>query len=138
MVDRLLEVGRWLGHSGSCIYGTVSRNVETHFYHPDLILFPQRYFFLGAEYGSLRFTQTADTFCIISLSRPEGGFLEVDRLVPVAEGDNISLLGGGAAGFDLPFRYEGKKLVIDAPQAALDEVQHAWVFRVVYKTKQVS
>ncbi|KAG8860319.1 hypothetical protein FRB96_003968 [Tulasnella sp. 330] len=119
MISRLLEVGRWLEHSGSCIYGT-------------------KYFFLGAEYGTLRFTQTAETFCIISLSRPENRTLEVDTLVPVTNGDKISLLGGGAAGLDLPFRYQGKKLIIDAPEEAFKEVQHAWVFRVAYNVKHPS
>ncbi|KAG8741395.1 hypothetical protein FRC10_002915 [Ceratobasidium sp. 414] len=48
MVERLVEVGKWLGHSGSCIYDTT-------------------YTFLGAELGPLRFTTTPASFCIISL-----------------------------------------------------------------------
>ncbi|KAG8817644.1 hypothetical protein FRC17_011134 [Serendipita sp. 399] len=64
MIERLEEVGRWLGHSGECIYDTI-------------------YSFPGAEEGRLRFTTTPDSFCIISLSRPdeafrEGGTIPVD------------------------------------------------------------
>ncbi|KDQ18267.1 glycoside hydrolase family 29 protein [Botryobasidium botryosum FD-172 SS1] len=79
MVDRLLEVGKWLAHSGECIYGT-------------------DYFFLGAESGDIRFTRTPTTFCIIALSRPQNGMLVVQKSVPVLPGDEIELLGAGEDG----------------------------------------
>ncbi|KAG8876596.1 hypothetical protein FRB97_004072 [Tulasnella sp. 331] len=113
MVDRVLEVGKWLKHSGDCIYGT-------------------RYFFLGAEYRSLRFTQTARTFCIISLDKPINGSFNIDRLVPVTDGDTITLLGGCHAGQNLTWRYEGQLLTIDVPEEAVDKIDHAWAFQVTY------
>ncbi|KAG9016112.1 hypothetical protein FRB93_011586 [Tulasnella sp. JGI-2019a] len=119
MVDRVLEVGRWLKHSGDCIYGT-------------------RYFFLGAEHRSLRFTQTPKTFCIISLERPINGTLDVHRLVPVIGGDSISLLGGGKAGQDLKWKHNGTTLIIDVPEEAVDQVDHAWAFQVTYAFDKIS
>ncbi|KAG8928894.1 hypothetical protein FRC01_005210 [Tulasnella sp. 417] len=114
VVERMLDVGKWLKHSGECVYGT-------------------KYFFPGAEHGPLRFTQTETTFCIISLIRPENGKLVVGRDVPILKGDKISLLGGGDAGEDLNWRVEdGGKLVVDVPKKALDKVDLAWAFKVEY------
>lgn len=60
----------------------------------------------------------------------------IDTLVPAMEGDTISLLGGGDAGKDLKWRYEwglqSSKLIIDVPEAAVAQVDHAWAFQVAY------
>ncbi|KAF8751690.1 Alpha-L-fucosidase [Rhizoctonia solani] len=74
MVERLVEVGEWLGHSGECVFNTT-------------------YSFLGAESNSIRFTTTPKSFCIISLSEPEGDRLVVERPVPILPGDTITFLG---------------------------------------------
>ncbi|KAG8977748.1 hypothetical protein FRB90_008720, partial [Tulasnella sp. 427] len=114
VVERMLDVGKWLKHSGECVYGT-------------------KYFFPGAEHGQLRFTQTETTFCIISFVRPEDGKLVVGRDVPILQGDKVSLLGGGKAGEDLKWRVDGGgQLVVDVPEKAIDKVDLAWAFKVEY------
>ncbi|KAG8807306.1 hypothetical protein FRC18_005636 [Serendipita sp. 400] len=57
MVERLMEVGHWLSHSGECIYNTT-------------------YSFPGAEEKNLRFTTTPEAFCIISFSKPQEAFTD--------------------------------------------------------------
>ncbi|KAG8897839.1 hypothetical protein FRB99_007882 [Tulasnella sp. 403] len=113
VVERMLDVGKWLKHSGDCVYGT-------------------KYFFPGAEHHDLRFTQTDSTFCIISFEKPQDGQLRVGRDVPVMNGDKISLLGGGKAGEDLKWHLEGGKLVVDVPDEAVELVELAWAFKVEY------
>ncbi|KAG8795751.1 hypothetical protein FRC12_010192 [Ceratobasidium sp. 428] len=112
MVERLVEVGQWLKHSGSCIYDTT-------------------YTFLGAELGSLRFTTTPTSFCIISLEKPRDNLLVVDRPVPVLPGDTITMLGAESVG-SLAWSYRSGKLAIVVPDEALGTVKHAWAFRVSY------
>ncbi|KIM24230.1 glycoside hydrolase family 29 protein [Serendipita vermifera MAFF 305830] len=118
MVERILEVGTWLKHSGSCIYSTT-------------------YSFSGAEEASLRFTTTPDTFCIISLERPltdeadsSTAVLTMARSVPIVQGDEVYLLGGGGQSLRWESGAEGLKIWV--PQADLDRVQHAWAFEIRY------
>ncbi|KAG8994911.1 hypothetical protein FRB90_000305 [Tulasnella sp. 427] len=114
VVERMLDVGKWLKHAGGCVYGT-------------------KYFFPGAEHGQLRFTQTETTFCFISFIRPEDGKLVVGRDIPILQGDKVSLLGGGKAGEDLKWRVDGGgRLVVDVPEKAIDKVDLAWAFKVEY------
>lgn len=116
MIDRLQEVGKWLAHSGECIYGT-------------------DYSFLGAESGEVRFTTTATSFCMISLVRPENGLLVIERAVPVLPGDEISLLGGGEEGERLAWWRHDEKLVVQVAEEVLDRVSWAWAFRVTFMVR---
>jgi alpha-L-fucosidase len=68
MVERVKEVGKWLEHSGRCIYNTVG---FAGIIFATLSHTQQTYSFPGAEENNLRFTTTGNTFCIIALTRPE-------------------------------------------------------------------
>ncbi|KAG9119987.1 hypothetical protein FRC07_004706, partial [Ceratobasidium sp. 392] len=113
MVERLVEVGEWLDHSGSCIYNAT-------------------YTFLGAELGPLRFTTTPTSFCIISLEQPKDNILIADRPVPVMPGDTITMLGAESIG-PLAWSYRNAKLAVVVPDEALGAVKHAWAFRINYE-----
>ncbi|CAE6364822.1 unnamed protein product [Rhizoctonia solani] len=112
MVDRLVEVGAWLDHSGECVFNTT-------------------YTFLGAEDGSFRFTTTPKSFCMVSLSEPQDGILVVERPVPILPGDTITFLGDKNAK-PLPWSYRNGKLVLIAPKASVDAIKHAWAFKISY------
>ena len=66
------------------------------------------------------------------MSRPDGGRLEVESLVPVLKGDRIDLLGAGKDGESLKWDFEGTKLVIEVPEQVVEQVPHAWAFQVSY------
>ncbi|KAG8695553.1 hypothetical protein FRC09_009085 [Ceratobasidium sp. 395] len=112
MVERLVDVGKWLKHSGSCVFDTT-------------------YSFPGAELGSLRFTATPTCFCIVSFDRPTDSLLVVDRPVPILPGDTITMLGAENVG-PLAWSYRDGKLAVVVPDEALESVQYAWAFKVAY------
>ncbi|KAH7096824.1 glycoside hydrolase [Auriculariales sp. MPI-PUGE-AT-0066] len=118
MVERLLEVGQWLKHSGECVYKT-------------------KYYSRGAEAGTVRFLTTPETFCIVAFERPSDDELVIPRQLPILEGDKIELLGAsapskGEQGHTVSWRTDGKNTIITAPKAQWDAVKHAWAFRVTY------
>ncbi|GAB1526106.1 hypothetical protein RhiTH_009272 [Rhizoctonia solani] len=111
MVERLVEVGEWLGHSGECVFNTT-------------------YSFLGAESNSIRFTTTPKSFCIISLSEPEGDRLVVERPVPILPGDTITFLGDKSEK-PVPWTYRDGRLTIFTTKS-IDTVKSAWAFKITY------
>ncbi|KIM24235.1 glycoside hydrolase family 29 protein [Serendipita vermifera MAFF 305830] len=131
MTERVLEVGKWLGHSGGCVYETT-------------------YSFPGAEEGDLRFTTTTDTFCIVSFKPPmpvsrenlpevlrrkatddeSYALVTVNRPVPILAGDSVRLLGG--TGEALAWAYVGTQLQVLVTQEEVDRVQLAWAFEIRY------
>ncbi|KAG8743767.1 hypothetical protein FRC10_011487 [Ceratobasidium sp. 414] len=113
MVDRVLEVGRWLKHSGDCVYGT-------------------DYMFLGADEGDLRLTRTPTTTCVISLSRPKDNLLVIERPLPIMTGDIVRLLGAPQKEGGLKWSKHGSRLVIQVSQEELDSVQNAWAFQITH------
>ncbi|KAF8594671.1 glycoside hydrolase [Ceratobasidium sp. AG-I] len=117
MVERLVEVGQWLEHSGPCVFNTT-------------------YSFLGAELGSLRFTSTPSTFCITSFTKPTDNLLVVERPVPILPGDTIKLLGAEDVGA-LAWSYRDGKLAIVVPDEAAGAVKHAWAFEVKFENGAV-
>jgi alpha-L-fucosidase len=118
----------------------------------------QTYSFPGAEEGNLRFTTTTDTFCIISLTRPDFAsfeeasrifdkehsasrthaphrsktyaVLKVERPVPILPNDTIKLLGG--TGEALAWSHDGKRLQVLVEMGELDRVELAWAFEIRY------
>ncbi|PVF93523.1 glycoside hydrolase [Serendipita vermifera] len=152
MVERVKEVGKWLEHSGKCIYNTT-------------------YSFPGAEENNLRFTTTRNTFCIIALSRPEAcmpssklasdwllpmtgasdlnqmpqhifhqndiqkyELLTVKRALPILPGDEVVLLGG--TGKPLHWRRVEGRLEILVPSDELERVQYAWAFEIRFRAEE--
>lgn len=113
MVERLLEVGRWLKHSGECVYGT-------------------QYWSRGAEAGAVRFTTTPTTFCAIALEKPADGLLTIERVLPIRAGDEIQLLGVEPSEGGLKWWVSEGKTYIQVRQADVDAVEHAWAFKVSY------
>jgi len=114
VVRRLKAVGEWLAHSGDCIFDT-------------------NYFFFGAESGSLRFTRTRSTFCIIAIERPTNGQVIIDTPIPILANDTISLLGAGEEGRSLKWSKRGLyDTVIEVPEYVLNKVHDAWAFQVHY------
>ncbi|QRW26549.1 alpha-L-fucosidase [Rhizoctonia solani] len=111
MVERLVEVGEWLGHSGECVFNTT-------------------YSFLGAESNSIRFTTTPKSFCIISLSEPEGDRLVVERPVPILPGDTITFLGDKSEK-PVPWTYRDGRLTIFTTKS-INTVKSAWAFKITY------
>ena len=80
----------------------------------------------------LRFTQTSEWFCVISLERPSTNQVRVDQPLPVVAGDTIRLLGG--SGQPLAWSTDAQNaLIIDVPDAELDFVQYAWAFQIRYE-----
>jgi len=59
----------------------------------------------------------------------------VQTQVPVLPGDKISLLGGGEWGRDLKWKIGDGQLEVDVPDAALDNVDWAWAFKVEYSAR---
>ncbi|KAB5590881.1 Alpha-L-fucosidase [Ceratobasidium theobromae] len=114
MIDRVLEVGRWLKHSGDCVYGT-------------------DYYFLGSDEGNLRFTRTPNTTCVIALSRPQNGTLVITKPLPIMPGDIVNLLGAPPVNGGLKWiRHHADITTILVPEEQLDAVQHAWAFQIVH------
>ncbi|KZT55693.1 glycoside hydrolase family 29 protein [Calocera cornea HHB12733] len=121
MRERLQEAGEWLRHSGECIYGTT-------------------YSSLGAELGPLRFTQTPNTFCIISLTPPPSNCLLIPALrqLPILPGDTITLLGSGGDGGPRPLDWEveeGGGVRVCYEEWEREEVRHAWAFKVEFSER---
>jgi len=137
MAKNLKDAGRWLRHSGDCVYGT-------------------DYWFPGSQDitgdVSVRFLTTPDTFCIISFSRPTNGQLVVNKRLPILTGDKIVLLAPSTPSLDadrpmlndtvgLPWSIDDStgQLVINVSERHLSEVEYAWAFQVQYRvTKQSS
>ncbi|CUA75537.1 alpha-L-fucosidase [Rhizoctonia solani] len=113
MVDRILEVGRWLKHSGSCVYET-------------------NYYYLGSDEGDLRFTRTPNTTCIIALSRPQNETIIIEKPIPLLTGDTINLLGAPLLKGGLEWSRHGGRTVIRVPEAQIDAVRHAWAFQIAH------
>jgi len=114
VVQRLKAIGKWLAHSGDCIFDT-------------------DYFFSGAEFKSLRFTRTRKTFCVIAIERPRHGRVIVDTPVPVLGNDTIRLLGAGKEGSNLKWsKHNHYGIAIEVPDHVLDKVEHAWAFQIKY------
>ncbi|CAE6426674.1 unnamed protein product [Rhizoctonia solani] len=112
MVERLVEVGKWLDHSGECVFNTT-------------------YTFLGAEAGSFRFTTTPKSFCMITFSEPQDGLVVVDRPMPILPGDTVTFLGDKNAE-SLPWSYHNGKLAVVVPKESVQAVKHAWAFKITY------
>ncbi|KAG8706494.1 hypothetical protein FRC11_008185, partial [Ceratobasidium sp. 423] len=112
MVERLVEVGEWLEHSGECIYNTT-------------------YSFLGAEAGSFRFTTTPKFFCIIAFSKPQDGWVVIDRSMPILPGDIVTFLGDENAR-PLAWSYRDGRFTILVPETLVDTIKHAWAFKITY------
>ena len=114
----LLEVGKWLNHSGSAIYGT------------------RPWFVQSADstsgFTDVRFTTTTDAFYIIAISRPAGS-LDTAAPVPIIEGDQVTLLGGSGA--HLAWSIDKKGILhIDVSDEDLNEIDlPAWAFQITYK-----
>jgi len=119
MRERLLKVGGWLQHSGQCVYGTT-------------------YSSLGAELGDLRFTQSEKSFCVVSLSQPDGTSLTIpaSRQIPIREGDTVTLLGSAGTGKEGEERAldwsrgEDGSVRIGFGREEVEVVGLAWAFRI--------
>ncbi|EJT97025.1 glycoside hydrolase [Dacryopinax primogenitus] len=114
MRERLLEVGRWLQHSGECIYNTT-------------------YSALGPQVGNVRFTTTPKSFCIISLEKPQGSTLIIpaSRQIPILPKDTVHLLGASMKPIPWNIDHDGS-LVLHLNATMVDKVKHAWAFRITY------
>jgi len=129
-VTNLLNAGKWLKYSGSCVYNT-------------------DYWFQGSQDTSgeipLRFVGTSSTFCIIALSRPTGGQLVVNKRVPLLPGDEIRILRPGSHGEDasrsvvLPWSIDEStgELKIGVSDANLAGIDYAWAFEVQYRSDRI-
>lgn len=115
MVERLLEVGKWLKHSGECVY-------NTHFWSR------------GAEAGSARFLTTPTAFCAVLLAKPKDGLVTIDRILPIREGDEVQLLGVPPKAGGLNWWVDAKKGVtlIKVKPTDVEAVKHAWAFKISY------
>jgi alpha-L-fucosidase len=114
MQTRLREIGTWLAINGQAIYGTT-------------------YWSKGATDGDLRFTvKPNEAFYITSLTRP-GSQVVVNAPVPIQPGNKITMLGYNGRPLHWTRNATGQ-LVIDVPAAAQQSGQHAWVFKVDWKS----
>ncbi|KDR85835.1 hypothetical protein GALMADRAFT_218912 [Galerina marginata CBS 339.88] len=113
----LLQTGAWLKYGGPCIYGT-------RYWHKK----PQD------ASGNLRYLQTDNTFCVISLSQPKNNQFAVPDLVPILPGDRIDLLGAPSHSGGLPWTLSGNTLTINVSNADIATVQYAYAFQITYET----
>ncbi|EJD47020.1 glycoside hydrolase [Auricularia subglabra TFB-10046 SS5] len=113
MVERLLEVGQWLRHSGDCVYGTT-------------------YWSRGGEAGSARFLTTPTTFCAVVLERPRDGLVTIERVLPLRPGDEVRLLGAGGRSLKWWIDEEKERTYIKVRKGEVDKIQHAWAFQATY------
>lgn len=110
-VAHLLEAGRWIKTNGEAIFNTT-------------------YYFVGAQSGALRFTQTKDAFYILSLEKPSDT-LVVDVPLPILEGDVVTMIGGGYS-TELAWKSVGEGVEIEIPTALADSGEYCWVFKIAY------
>lgn len=116
MTEPLLEVGTWLKNSGEAIYGT-----RPWWFQPQ-----------DSTLTDVRFTTTTDAFYIIAISKPTGG-LEITAPVPIAPGDQVTLLGG--SGHALTWSSDNGKLTVQVSDDELNKLSlPAWAFKVAYAT----
>ncbi|KAF7984811.1 hypothetical protein HWV62_11828 [Athelia sp. TMB] len=124
MVSNLLDTGKWLKHSGDCVYDT-------------------DYWYKGSEdpSGSVRFLTTPETFCIITFTRPENGKLVIEnKQLPVLPGDTVFLLGpnhharpGDHSGLPWSLDENTGAITINVTEKELEGIDSAWAFKVVYE-----
>ncbi|KAF7977933.1 hypothetical protein HWV62_2001 [Athelia sp. TMB] len=124
MVSNLLDAGKWLKHSGECVYDT-------------------DYWYKGSEdpSGSVRFLTTPETFCIVTFTRPENGKLVIEnKQLPVLPGDTVFLLGpnyqarpGDHSGLPWSLDETTGAITINITEKELEGIDFAWAFKVVYE-----
>jgi alpha-L-fucosidase len=115
-IDNLREAGTWIKANEEAIFNT------TYWFHIAEV---------KTNESNVRFTQTNDAFYILSLDRPIDGKIVVDAPIPILEGDEVSLLGSADSG-GLEWKMEGEVLTIEVDESMVDQVEHCWVFRILY------
>ncbi|CZS97905.1 uncharacterized protein RAG0_06780 [Rhynchosporium agropyri] len=110
-VAHLLEAGIWIKANAEAIFNTT-------------------YYFVTAETGDLRFTQTEEAFYILSLTKPLETFV-VNASLPIRPGDSISMLGAGN-GTSLAWTSSGEGIAVTVPSALISAGQHCWAFKITY------
>ncbi|QRV99595.1 alpha-L-fucosidase [Ceratobasidium sp. AG-Ba] len=132
MVERLVDVGNWLKHSGSCVYDTVSHSGPRNWPAADR----DPTFSVLSDIHSLEptwpspITTTPTSFCVISFNRPTDNLWSLNDLYQ-SSGRYGHMLGAEKVG-PLAWSYRDGKLAIIVPDEALDAVKHAWAFKISY------
>ncbi|THY27539.1 glycoside hydrolase [Aureobasidium pullulans] len=110
----LRDAGRWIKSHGEAIFNTT-------------------YWFITPEEGeTIRFTQTADAFYILTLY-PPNATLVLDSPVPYVAGDTVIVVGGNMTGSVVPSRLLANgslELTISDAVRASDE--YSWVFKIPF------
>jgi len=111
MQRNLREAGSWIKGHGEAIFGT-------------------RYWFVGPEEGSVRFTQTREAFYMICLEEL-GERLALGSPVPWVEGDQVTVVGGNMSGSVVPSMKDANgSLVLEIGEDVRGADEFAWVFKI--------
>lgn len=115
-IENLREAGKWIKANKEAIFNT------TYWFHIAEV---------RTNETNVRFTQTNDAFYILSLDKPANGRLVVEAPIPILEGDEVSLLGGGH-GKSLVWTLDEEVLTIEFDEDMVEQVQYCWVFKITY------
>ncbi|KAF7323777.1 Glycoside hydrolase [Mycena kentingensis (nom. inval.)] len=122
MVNGLLEAGSWLDFAGDCIYDTEYWYPTSEDTNPE------------PDMPAIRFTTTANTFCIIAFGPPTDGKLIVNKRLPLLPGDDIVALRPGGTSKPLKWSVDkGGAVTIEVSSEDVEGVQFAWPFQIKYK-----
>lgn len=99
-------------------------------------IFNTTYWFITPEENKgtskVRFTQTMDSFYIISLVQPNGSIV-LDSPVPWVEGDAVTVIGGNLSGVVVPSEMLGNgSLSLNISSQVHEADEFAWVFKISY------
>ncbi|OJJ45817.1 hypothetical protein ASPZODRAFT_68896 [Penicilliopsis zonata CBS 506.65] len=112
--NHLREAGKWIKDHGEAIYNTT-------------------YWFVTPEEGdAIRFTKTEDAFYILALAQPNAT-ITLNSPVPWVEGDNVTVIGGDAAGTVVPsHKLANGSLVLDMSDDVINGDHWTWAFKISY------
>ncbi|KAH0267099.1 glycoside hydrolase family 29 protein, partial [Aureobasidium melanogenum] len=112
--QNLRAAGKWIKSHGEAIFNTT-------------------YWFITPEEGdTVRFTQTADAFYILTLY-PPNSTLVLDSPVPYVSGDQVTVVGGNMSGSVVPTRLLGNgSLELTISDAVIAGDEYSWVFKIPF------
>lgn len=109
----LRDAGSWIQSHGEAIFNTT-------------------YWYVASEQGELRFTRTEDAFYVLALSKPNST-ITIDSNVPWIDGDEVTVVGGSAAGTVVPSgKYDNGTVWLQISDDVAAGDKYVWAFKITY------